>query len=236
MGKYTLDQLSRMIDHTNLKADADCQAMELLCTEAKGYHFKMVAINQVQAKVCAAFLKGTDINVGAAISFPLGQTSLASKLYETVDAIKNGATEIDYVINLTEVKNGNFNYIQEEMSEIVMLCKKNKVISKVIFENAYLSKEEIAKIAEIAKIVEPDFIKTSTGMAPSGATLEDVALMKQVVGSQVKVKAAGGIRDAETFKAMIKNGAERIGTSSGIQILKELTAEMTAKKQDFIEI
>ena len=233
--KYTIDELSRFIDHTNLAAYATAEDMRLLCDEAKEYHFKMVAINQVQSKICAQFLKDTDVNVGAAISFPLGQTSIESKVYETEDAIKNGATEIDYVINLTEVKNGNFDYIKDEMERIVSVCTDHNVISKVIFENAYLSKEEIVTLSKIAKEVKPDFIKTSTGMAPTGATVEDVKLMKEIVGDEVKVKAAGGVRDVDTFIKMVKNGAERIGTSSGIKIIEDFKNQLLTSGKEFME-
>lgn len=225
MKTFTIDELARFIDHTNLKPTATREDMRLLCNEAKDYHFKMVAINQVQSELCSDLLKDTDINIGAAISFPLGQTSIASKVAETKDAIKNGATEIDYVINITEVKEKNWNYLQSEMEQIVAVCKENEVISKVIFENAYLEDEEKIALCEIAKEVKPDFIKTSTGFAPSGATFEDVKLMKEHVGPEVKVKAAGGIRDAQTFKKMIACGAERIGTSSGIAIIEALKQE-----------
>lgn len=236
MEKYTLNQLSRFIDHTSLKPNATNKDMEILCREAKKYHFKMVAINQVQSKLCAGLLDGTDINVGAAISFPLGQTTIAAKVSETKDAIENGATEIDYVVNLTEVKEHNYDYIEKEMKEIVAVCRENNVISKVIFENAYLSKEEIIELAKISKKVKPDFIKTSTGFAPTGATLEDVKLMKEYAGDDVKVKAAGGIRDADTFIEMIKHGAERIGTSSGIAIMEELKKRFEAATVDYLEI
>ena len=225
MKTFTIDELARFIDHTNLKPTATREDMRLLCNEAKDYHFKMVAINQVQSELCSDLLKDTDINIGAAISFPLGQTSIASKVAETKDAIKNGATEIDYVINITEVKEKNWDYLQSEMEQIVAICKENEVISKVIFENAYLEDEEKIALCEIAKEVKPDFIKTSTGFAPSGATFEDVKLMKEHVGPEVKVKAAGGIRDAQTFKKMIACGAERIGTSSGIAIIEALKQE-----------
>ena len=126
--------------------------------------------------------------------------------------------EIDYVINIGELKNGNYAYIEDEMEQIVKLCRDNNVLIKVIFENCYLEKDEIVKVAEIAKKVKPDFIKTSTGFGPSGATVEDVKLMKETVGDEVKVKAAGGIRDLETCLAMIEAGAERIGCSKSIEI------------------
>lgn len=233
---YNVRQLANLIDHTNLKTDANKDDMKKLCNEAKEYHFKMVAINQVQTKLCAEYLAGTEVGIGAAIGFPLGQTTIAVKVFETKDAIENGATEIDYVINLSEVKNNNFPYIKDEMKQIVDICKENNVISKVIFENAYLTKEEIVKLAEIAKEIKPNFIKTSTGMAPSGATPEDVSLMKRTVGNDVKVKASGGIRDLETFIKMLENGAERIGSSSGIKIIKELNALLEEQGTDTLTI
>lgn len=236
MTNYTIDQLARFIDHTNLKPDATYQDMETLCDEAKQYHFKMVAVNQVQSKICSNLLNNTDISVGAAISFPLGQTTKEVKVLETKNAIENGATEIDYVVNLTEVKGANWSYIENEMESIVSICKINNVISKVIFENAYLTNEEIIKLAEISKKVKPDFIKTSTGFAPTGATYADVKLMKKYVGNNVKVKAAGGIRDLETFKEMIACGAERIGTSSGIEIIKQLNLELLESGSSYISI
>lgn len=236
MKTYTIEELANMIDHTNLKTDANNEDMKILCEEAVEYGFKMVAINQVQSKICAEYLEGTDVNIGAAIGFPLGQTTIASKVFETKDAIENGATEIDYVINLSEVKNNNFEYIKDEMEQIVEVCRKNDVISKVIFENAYLNNDEIIKLSEIAKEVKPDFVKTSTGMAASGATVDDVALMKQTVGDDVKVKAAGGIRDVETFIQMIENGAERIGTSSGIQIINDLKERLEKEGKNEITI
>lgn len=225
MKTYSIDQLCRFIDHTNLKPSATKEAIHTLCDEAKNYHFKMVAINQVQTKLCSELLKNTDINIGAAISFPLGQTTIEAKVAETTDAIGNGATEIDYVVNLTEVKEKNWDYLKLEMESITDICRQNNVISKVIFENAYLEDDEKIALCRIAKEVKPDFIKTSTGFAPTGATLADVKLMKEHVGSEVKVKAAGGIRDANTFKQMIACGAERIGTSSGIAIIENLQKE-----------
>lgn len=225
MTTYSIDQLARMIDHTNLKPYASREDMKTLCEEAKTYHFKMVAINQVQSALCHEYLADSDVAIGAAISFPLGQTSIAAKVFETKNAIEIGATEIDYVINLTEVKAKNWAYLKDEMQQIVAVCRENQVISKVIFENAYLTDEEKIALCHIAKEVEPDFIKTSTGFAPSGATFEDVKLMKEQVGPKVKVKAAGGIRDAETFKKMLACGAERIGTSSGMTIIDTLKEE-----------
>lgn len=216
------EYLAKMFDHTYLKAFASKKDMEKLCQEAKMINCKMVAINSCQTKLCKQLLKDSDIHVGAAISFPLGQTTIETKLFETKDAIENGADEIDYVVNLTKVKDHDFDYIEDEMRQITKLCHDNKVICKVIFENCYLEKEEIIKLSEIALKVKPDFIKTSTGFGTSGAKVEDVALMKSIVKDEVMVKAAGGIRDLETCIAMIKAGASRIGTSSSLKILEEL--------------
>ncbi|MCO6551823.1 MAG: deoxyribose-phosphate aldolase [Gilliamella sp.] len=236
MKSYSLLELSKFIDHTNLKPDATTAMMEKLCKEASDYNFKMVAINQVQSKLCAELLKGTKVDIGAAIAFPLGQTTIESKCFETQNAIENGATEIDYVINITELKAKNLKYIEDEMTQIVSICRKHNVISKVIFENCYLTEEEKIALCNIAVQVKPDFIKTSTGFGPSGATLADVELMKSYVGDTVRVKAAGGIRNAETFKKMIAAGAERIGTSAGIAIIEELKQELKNRQKSTIEI
>lgn len=217
----TVEQLANMIDHTNLKAFADDAAFEKLCDEAKKYNFKMVAINPAQTVRCKKKLEGSPVHVGAAIGFPLGQTTLECKIFETKDAIEKGADEIDYVINVAELKNKNYDYIKKEMEEIVKICREAGKTSKVIFETCYLTDDEKRKVAEIAKEVKPDFIKTSTGFGTGGATVEDVKLMKSVVGDEVKVKAAGGIRDLKTALAMIEAGAERLGTSAGVAIVEE---------------
>ena len=217
----TVEQLANMVDHTNLKSFADDAAFTKLCDEARKYNFKMVAINPAQTVRCKEKLKDSLVHVGAAIGFPLGQTTLECKIFETKDAIKKGADEIDYVINVAELKNKNYDYIKKEMEEIVKICKEAGKISKVIFENCYLTDDEKVKVAEIAKEVKPDFIKTSTGFGTGGATVEDVKLMKSVVGDEVKVKAAGGIRDLKTALAMIEAGAERLGTSAGVAIVEE---------------
>lgn len=212
--------LAKYFDHTFLKAYATRADFEKLCKEARELGTAMVAINSAQVRVCKELLEGCDVHVGAAISFPLGQSVLEIKVEETKKAIQDGADEIDYVINIGEAKMGHWDYIEEEMRQITEICRAHKVISKVIFENCYLEKDEIKKLAEIAKKVKPDYIKTSTGFGTGGATLEDVRLMKETVGDDVKVKAAGGVRDWETCKAMIEAGAERIGTSSSIAILE----------------
>lgn len=220
-----MSRYDAMIDHTDLRADACDQDMETLCQEARDHGFAMVAVNSVQSALCSALLAGTGVHTGAAIGFPLGQTTIAVKVFETRDAIANGADEIDYVVNLTAVKNGQWDLVKREMTEIVGACRERGVIVKVIFENCYLTDDEKIRLCEIASEVRPDFIKTSTGFGTGGATFEDVALMRENVDPAVKVKAAGGIRDAETFLKMVELGAERIGTSAGVAIMAELAEQ-----------
>lgn len=217
----TLEEITQYIDHTLLKPYASKEAMQAFCNEAKELKVKMVAINSYYTKFCKELLKDTTIHVGAAISFPLGQTTIAVKAFETIEAIKDGADEIDYVLNLAKVKDGDFTYIKEEMETIVKICREAGIISKVIFENCYLTKDEIRKCAQIAKEVKSDFIKTSTGFGTSGALIEDVKIMLETVDGVCKVKAAGGIRDYKTFNEFINLGVERIGTSSTKTIIKE---------------
>lgn len=217
----TLEEITQYIDHTLLKPYASKEAMQAFCNEAKELKVKMVAINSYYTKFCKELLKDTTIHVGAAISFPLGQTTIAVKAFETIEAIKDGADEIDYVLNLAKVKDGDFTCIKEEMETIVKICREAGIISKVIFENCYLTKDEIRKCAQIAKEVKPDFIKTSTGFGTSGALIEDVKIMLETVDGVCKVKAAGGIRDYKTFNEFINLGVERIGTSSTKTIIKE---------------
>src|SRR5699024_86825 len=233
---YNRNNFSKIFDHTGLDNDKNQDYLKRLCSEAKEYKFKMVAINSVHTAYCDILLKDTEIGVGAAVSFPLGQTTIKTKLFEIMDAINNGATEIDYVINISEVKNENWEYITEEMKKIVTVCKKRKVISKVIFENALLENEEIIQLAKIAKEIKPDFIKTSTGKAFSGAKIEDVKLMKEIVGNEVKIKAAGGIRSFRSVIKMLEAGAERIGTSQSIKIMNEFEEYLTKHNMDEIII
>lgn len=218
---YNLKTLAKTFDHTFLKPTATEKDLETLCQQAKDIGAAMVAINTEWTQFCKEKLKGTDIHVGAAISFPLGQSGLASKLDECQNAIDAGADEIDYVINIGRAKMHDWDFIQNEMEQMTKLCHQHSKIVKVIFENCYLEKDEIQKLAEIAKQVQPDYIKTSTGFGSGGATLEDVKLMVQSVDGAVKVKAAGGIRDWPTCRAMLEAGAQRIGTSSSLKILEE---------------
>lgn len=213
-------ELAAYFDHTLLKAFAQEKDFEKLCRDSMAYGFKMVAINSAPVKLCKKLLQGSAVNVGAAISFPLGQTTIPVKAFETEQAIADGADEIDYVIHIGRLKDGNPDYIRKEMQTIVDICRRAGVTSKVIFETCYLTPEEIVTVAEIAKEVGPDFIKTSTGFGTGGATVENIRLMKKTVGERVKVKASGGVRDLETCLAMIEAGAERIGSSSSIEIVE----------------
>ncbi len=223
--KITKETLASMIDHTNLKADAGEDAVRRLCDEARQYHFACVMVNPAQVRRCARFLLDGAVPIGSVVGFPLGQATIRVKCFEAEDAIANGAREIDYVLNVAELKNGDTGYIAEEMRAIVALCREKGVVSKVIFENCYLTDDEKRQAAAIAREIRPDFVKTSTGFGSGGATLEDVRLMKAVVGEAVKVKAAGGIRDRKTALAMIEAGAERIGASAGVAILEEWPAQ-----------
>lgn len=213
--------LASYFDHTCLKAYATNEDLIKLCKEAKTIGAAMVAINSEWVAFCKEQLKGTNVHVGAAIGFPLGQCGLPTKLFETKYAIEQGADEIDYVINISKAKMHDWDYLKDEMTKIITICKENNVISKVIFENCYLDKDEIKQLALIAKDVKPDFIKTSTGFGTGGATLEDVKLMLDTVDGEVNVKAAGGIRDYQMAKALIDLGVKRIGTSSSLKILAE---------------
>lgn len=207
---------------TQLRAYAQRGDFEKLCAEAREYGFAMVAINPAPVSLCKDLLAGTSVHVGAAVGFPLGQNTPKVKKYETVDAIANGADEIDYVINITQLKEKNYDFIEHEMAGIVEECRGAGVISKVIFENCYLTEEEKRALCSIAREVRPDFIKTSTGFGTGGATFEDVALMKKCVGDEVKIKAAGGIRTLDTALRMIELGVSRIGSTASVSIVEEL--------------
>lgn len=220
--KVSREKMAKMIDHTNLKANATSQDFRILCDEAANYGFKSVAINSYPVGMCKKMLNGTGVLTGAAIGFPLGQATIKVKEEEVKDAIANGCEEFDYVCNIGKVKEHDYTYIKEEMSRLVQLAKESRIICKVIYETCYLTSEEIIEISKIAKEVQPDFVKTSTGFGTEGAKVEHVALMKKYVGDNVQIKAAGGIRDLQTALAMIEAGATRLGTSSGIKICDEI--------------
>ena len=221
---------NKFFDHTVLKASTTDTQLRKVCDDATKYGFCSVAVNTGMVKKCAEYLKGSGVLTDAAVGFPLGITTIEVKAFEAEEAIKNGAGEIDYVINIGKVKEGNFEYIKNEMETMVSLCRKYGVTSKVIFENCYLNDEEKILLCKIAKDVRPDFIKTSTGFGPSSATVDDVKLMKEYVGDNVKVKAAGGIRDLNTCLAMINAGAQRIGCSNSTAIADEYKNEKESRE------
>ena len=216
--------VAAMIDHTNLHAYATRQDFIKLCNEAASYGFKSVAINTYPVSLCRNLLQGTDVLTGAAIAFPLGQMTIKSKVMEASNAIFDGAQEFDYVLNVGKLKEHDYSYIRDEMTQMVRVARHTGICCKVIFETCYLTPTEIIEAAKIAAEVKPDFVKTSTGFGTAGATVENVRLMKENCGPDVKVKAAGGIRSWETAKAMIEAGAARLGTSSGVKIIEEMRA------------
>ena len=219
IANLSVKQLAGMIDHTFLKPFGTAENIEKLCAEARKYEFAMVAINPAEVETCVKLLEGSPVRVGAAIGFPLGQTTTECKAFETRDAIAKGATEIDTVINVRALQKGRLDIVKKEIEEMVAICRPAGVICKVILETCYLSDAEKETVCRIAKEAGVDFVKTST-FGPAGATVEDVALMRRVVGPEIGVKAAGGIRDLDTALAMIKAGATRIGTSSGVTIVE----------------
>lgn len=221
-----------MIDHTFLRPY--CQTtdeIEKLCREARQYGFATVAVNPAQVEECCQLLQDTYVQVGAAIGFPLGQTTCATKMYEARDAIQRGAAEIDMVINLRDLQTRNYAAVREEVEGLVAICQSSSVICKIILETCYLTNEDIVKGCEICRDARVDFVKTSTGFGPSEAKVEDVKLMRETVGTAVGVKAAGGIRKLETVRAIIAAGATRIGTSSGVSIMEELLAEQRLENE-----
>lgn len=218
--KFTVAELAKMLDHTLLNNHISNLELKAHCDLAKQYGFKTVAINNAAIDFCAKELKGTDVLVDAAISFPFGQCTIDTKVFETIDAIAKGAGEVDYVVNLVEIKNGNWEYIENEMSQIVGACKQRNTVSKVIFETCFLTEQEKVKLCEVALKVKPTFVKTSTGYGTAGATVEDVKLMKSIVQDKIKVKASGGVRTIEDALAMIEAGASRIGTSKSCDIIE----------------
>lgn len=211
--------VARMIDHTLLKPEATEEEIRTLCNEAKTYEFASVCINPGYVKLCHDLLKGTRVKVCTVIGFPLGATTTEVKRFEAEQALQNGAQEIDMVINIGMLKNNNYEYLFNDINQVVLVAKKNNAVCKVIIETALLTDEEKIKACVISKEAKADFVKTSTGFSKGGATAGDVALMKYVVGSSVGVKASGGIRSAEDARMMIESGADRIGASASVKIV-----------------
>ena len=210
--------LNKYIDHTILKATASSADVQKLCTEAIEHEFYSVCVNGCYVADAKHLLQGTDVKVAAVVGFPLGAMTTAAKVFEAKEAVENGASEIDMVINVAKLKDGEFEYVENEILQIKEAIGDN--VLKVIIETCYLTDEEKVKACELSLVAKADFVKTSTGFGTGGATYEDVKLMKSVVGDNAKVKASGGVRDKETAQKYVNLGAERLGTSSGIEIVK----------------
>ena len=212
-------KLSKYIDHTLLKADASLEAIEKLCDEAIEYDFKSVCVNTCNVTFCKEKLKDTDVLVCCVVGFPLGAMSPEAKVFEAADAVNRGADEVDMVINIGRLKDKDYDYVTDEIRRIKDAIGEKTL--KVIIETCLLTDEEKVKACECILKAGADFVKTSTGFSTNGATFEDVKLLKETVGDQCYVKAAGGVRSREDFDKMIELGADRIGTSSGTKLIEK---------------
>lgn len=213
--------VAKLIDHTLLKPEASQDQIAQLCYEARTYHFASVCVNPTHVKLAAQLLKGSDVDVCTVVGFPLGATPPNVKAYETQQAIRDGATEIDMVINIGALKSQDYTAVYEDIGAVVNTAHAHDTLVKVIIEAALLTDEEKVIACQLSKAAGADFVKTSTGFGPGGATAADVALMRSVVGPGIGVKAAGGVRTFEDAQNMIAAGATRIGASAGVAILKE---------------
>jgi deoxyribose-phosphate aldolase len=220
--------VSGMIDHTLLKADATRGEIEKLCREAAEFQFATVCVNPVWVALAASRLRGTGVGVCSVVGFPLGATTADVKNFETRRAIFDGASEIDMVINIGALKSGDLRTVERDIEAVVEPCRQCGVTSKVIIEAALLTDEEKITASTLTKAAGADFVKTSTGFGPGGATVADVALMRRVVGAEMGVKAAGGVRDLEGLKAMVAAGATRVGASAGVKIVQESRGQKPA--------
>jgi deoxyribose-phosphate aldolase len=213
--------VAAMIDHTLLKPDATRQQIEELCREAAQFRFATVCVNPTWVGLCAQLLSGSGVGVCSVVGFPLGATTADVKRYETQRAIFDGAREIDMVINVGALKSGDLRVVERDIEAVVSPCRECDTLSKVIIEAALLTDDEKVTACTLAKAAGADYVKTSTGFGPGGATAADVALMRRVVGTEMGVKAAGGVRDLESVNAMIAAGATRVGASAGVKIVQQ---------------
>ena len=213
--------VARMIDHTLLKPDAARNEIETLCREAAEYGFASVCVNPTWVAACARQLQGSGVKVCSVVGFPLGATTADTRHFETRRAIFDGAREIDMVINVGALKSGDLRLVERDIEAVTVPCREAGALSKVIIEAALLTDDEKVTACTLAKAAAADFVKTSTGFGPGGATAADVALMRRVVGEAMGVKAAGGVRDLDGLKTMVAAGATRIGASAGVRIVQE---------------
>ena len=221
-------EVAGVIDHTLLKPDATANDIERLCREAAEFRFATVCVNPTWVAFCARLLRGTGVGVCSVVGFPLGANTPDTKQYETRRAIFDGATEIDMVLNVGALKSGDLRLVEQDIEGVTSACRSAGVVSKVIIEAALLSDEEKVTASTLTKAAGADFVKTSTGFGPGGATIGDVMLMRRVVGDAIGVKAAGGVRDLEQMRAMVAAGATRVGASAGVRIVKESRGEPLA--------
>lgn len=212
-------QVSSLIDHTLLKPDASHDQIAQLCYEARKFKFASVCVNASNVKLCADLLKGSEVPICAVVGFPLGATPTDVKVFETQQAIREGASEIDMVINVGALKSRDYELVEGDIAAIARACHAGNAILKVIIENALLTDEEKVVACQLAKVAGADFVKTSTGFGPGGATVEDVRLMRKVVGPKIGVKAAGGIKTYDDAQRMIEAGASRLGASASVKII-----------------
>ncbi len=215
-----MEQLNKMIDHTLLKADATEEQIKVLCEQAAAHHFMSVCINPTWVKKAAAYLNHSDVKICTVIGFPLGASTSEVKAFEAADAIRNGADEVDMVINIGAVKDRDTELIERDIHSVVNAAK-GKALTKVIIETSLLTDEEKVLACEVAKKAGADFVKTSTGFSTGGATVEDVKLMRSAVGPEMGVKASGGVRTRQDAMDMIQAGATRLGTSNGVALLEK---------------
>ena len=213
--------VAAMIDHTLLKPDATKSEIETLCREAREFGFASVCVNSTWVATCARLVRGSPVAVCSVVGFPLGATTADTKQYETRRAIFDGAREIDMVINVGALKSGDLHLVESDIRAVTSACRESNVLSKVIIETALLTDDEKVTACTLAKAAAADYVKTSTGFGPGGATAADVALMRRVVGEEMGVKAAGGVKDLDALKAMVAAGATRIGASAGVRIVQE---------------
>lgn len=214
-----MENLKKYIDHTLLKPESTDQQVQQACLDAKKYDFKAVCIQPVWVKYVADLLKGSDVETCTVIGFPLGANTSDVKAYEAQKAVKDGATEVDMVINIGALKSEDFAVVHDDIKAVVNAVK-GQAIVKVIIETCLLTENEKVRACEISKRAGADFVKTSTGFSTGGATVEDIRLMRQAVGPEMGVKASGGVRTIDDAKAMIEAGASRIGTSNGIALIE----------------
>jgi deoxyribose-phosphate aldolase len=212
-------QLAQIIDHTLVRPDATIQDIATGCEEAKKYGFAAFIVNSCHVARARAVLAGTTVKIGTVVGFPHGASTTTVKIVEAMEAIKNGSEELDIVINIGLVKSGRYDLVDIDMKNIIVMTP--NTIHKIIVEAGYLTTEEIANVCRLAVKAGAEFVKTSTGYGPRGATIEDVRLIREIVGSTCRVKASGGIRDLATVQALVEAGAERIGTSAGVSIMEE---------------